>query len=138
MIIFNKPTVVISYDRERAMLCLRWKGYTPGGEFREAVDAAFEFMTREKIFRILSDVKEQRVVSPNEQDYTKEYAIKIYKETGMLKIAFITRPESLVIACVQRYNRSILKETGIEMSRFFECEEDALTWLMDEGINPAG
>ncbi len=130
MIIFSKPTIVISYDRERAMLYQKWTGYSPGEDFREAVDISFAFMSENNVFRVLSDITEQKVVSPHEQDYTKNAAADFYYKHNNLKIAFITDPKSVAMACASRYNKALIREIGDEINSFFICEEDALDWLL--------
>ena len=130
MIIFNEPTVIITYDKDRAMLRQKWIGYTPAADFRKAVNTTFEFLSENKIYRILSDITHQKVVSPREQEYTKNAAAEYFRETGNLKIAFITNPGSVATACASRYNRTLIDEIGININSFFDCEEKALTWLM--------
>lgn len=129
MIIFSKPTVVVTYDKDRAVLFIKWIGYTPGEDFRSAIDTSFEFMSKENIYRILSDIKEQRVVSPHEQDYTKNAVLKFYTSNDLLKIAFITNPKSVAAACFHRYNKAVVGEISADINKFFSCEEDALSWL---------
>lgn len=130
MIILEEPTIVITYDRDRAMLHQKWAGYTPGINFRNAVDLTFEFMAEKKLYKVLSDITEQKIVSPREQDYTKTAVAKYYNETGSLKIAFVTKPRSIALACVSRYNKTLISE-GININNFFDCEEKALTWLLE-------
>jgi len=131
MILYTKPTVIITYDDDKTLFYLKWIGFTPGKEFREIIDITFEFMLKENIYRILSDIKEQKVVAPQEQDYFKDAALRFYRKTGKLKIAFITDQKSLAFTCAQRYNRAVLSEIGLDINRFFDCEEDALSWLME-------
>ena len=130
MIIFNKPTIVITYDSDRAMLYQKWTGYTPPDDFRGAVDAAFEFMSVKNICRVLSDITLQKVVAPHEQDYTKKAAAEFYYKNSNLKIAFITHPKSVAMACASRYNKALIHEIGNEINHFFDCEENALSWLL--------
>ncbi len=130
MIIFNEPTVIITYDKDRAMLRQKWVGYTPAADLRKAVNATFEFLSENKLYRILSDITQQKVVSPREQDYTKNAAAEYYRETGNLKIAFITNPGSVAMAA-SRYNRTLTEEIGININSFFDCEDKALMWLLE-------
>jgi hypothetical protein len=134
MIIFKKPTIVIRYDTERAMLCQKWIGYTPVEDFREAIDTTFNFMHEKKVCRVLSDITEQKVVAPHEQDYIKTAAAEFYHKNNNLKIAFITNPKSVAMACASRYNKTLVSEIKRDVNNFFACEEDALSWLMCESV----
>jgi hypothetical protein len=131
MIILEEPTIVITYDRDRAMLHQKWTGYTPGKDFRDAVDLTFQFMAEKKLYKVLSDITEQKIISPHDQDYTKTAAAEYYNKTGNLKIAFITKPKSIAMACVSRYNKALVSEIGININNFFDCEEKALAWLLE-------
>lgn len=131
MIILSKPTIVISYDRDRAMLYQKWTGYTPADDFRMAVDVTFKFMAAENICRVLSDITEQKVVAPHEQNYTKNAAAEFYYKNNNLKIAFITHPKSVAMACASRYNKALVSEIGKNVNHFFDCEDDALSWLLN-------
>lgn len=130
MIIFKKPTIVITYDVDRAMLYQKWTGYSPPEDFRDAVDATFSFLSEKELCRVLSDITGQKVVSPHEQEYTKNAAAEHYYKNNKLKIAFITDPKSVAMACASRYNKALIKEIGDEINSFFICEEDALEWLL--------
>ena len=132
MIIFEKPTVVITYDRDRAMVCQKWTGYTPPEDFREAVDSTFNFLSEKALSRVLSDITRQKVVSPHEQDYTKDAAAAYYCKNNNLRIAFITEPKSVAMACASRYNSALIREIRDEINSFFVCEEDALGWLLND------
>lgn len=132
MIIFKKPTIVITYDKDRGMICQKWTGYTPPEDFREAVDASFNFLAENTLCRALSDITEQRVIAPHEQDYIKNAAVEFYSKNNNLRIAFITNPKSVAMACVSRYNKALIREIGDEIINFFACEVDALKWLLND------
>ncbi len=134
MIIFKKPTIVISYDTERAMLCQKWIGFTPAQDFKEAIDTTFNFMYEKKICRVLSDITEQKVVAPHEQDYIKTAVADFFYKNNNLKIAFVTNPKSVAMACASRYNKNLVNEIKTNVNSFFGCEVDALSWLLSESI----
>lgn len=132
MIVYSSPTVVISYDREKAMLCQKWEGFSTSEIFKKAVDATFEFMKKENIHLILSDIREQKVVAPREQEYIKNRALSFFHENKKLKIAIVGYSKSVAFACAQRYDRSLSNEVDAEINRFFEDIDDALSWLAQE------
>ncbi len=129
MIVYSAPTVVISYDRGKAVLCQKWKGFSSSEIFRKAMDISFEFMIKENIHLILSDIRDQKVVAPKEQDYTKNLAIKFFQEKRKLKVAIVAQVNSVVLACARRYARSLSGEVDVEVNRFFEDIDEALSWL---------
>ena len=132
MLIYTTPTVVISYDREKAVLCQKWEGFSTSEIFRKAGEITFEFMKKENIHLILSDIREQKVVAPKEQEYIKNLALNFFQEREKLKIAIVGHHTSVVMACAQRYDRSLSKEVDAEINRFFEDIDEALSWLYQE------
>lgn len=132
MIVYSSPTVVISYDREKTMLFQKWEGFSTAEIFRKAMDVSFEFMKKENIHLVLSDIREQKVVAPREQEYIKNLALSFFQERKKLKIGIVGHSTSVVMACAQRYDRSLLREVDTEINRFFENIDDALSWLAQE------
>lgn len=91
MIIYSSSTIVITYDRDRSIITQKWTGYTPSLIFREAVDATFEFMKKHDLYKIISDIREQKVVAPREQEYAKDSAINFYRQNENLRIAIVAK-----------------------------------------------
>lgn len=132
MIIYSSSTIVITYDRDSSIIAQKWTGYTPSLVFREAIDKTFEFMKKNDLYRIISDIREQKVVAPREQEYAKDSAINFYRQNENLRIAIVAENNSIVMACAQRYNKSVRNEVSDEINRFFEDSADAMSWLMCE------
>jgi len=132
MIIYNSSTIVITYDRDRSIIKQKWTGFTPSRIFMEAIDATFEFMKNYEIYKIISDIKEQKVVAPREQEYVKNLSHQFLREKGNFKIAFIAEPRSLAEVCVKRYAMSLKAEVSLEINRFFEDADSAMSWLESE------
>ena len=129
MVIYSAPTVVISYDRGKSVLFQKWEGFATSEIFRKAMEVTFEFMSKENINLILSDIREQKVVAPREQEYTKNLALEFLHERKNLKVAIVGRINSVVMACAQRYDRSLAAEVKEEVNRFFDDIDEALLWL---------
>jgi Leu/Phe-tRNA-protein transferase len=129
MIVYSAPTVVISYDSGKALLCQKWEGFSSSEILRKAMNASFEFMVKENIHLILSDIRKQKVVAPREQEYTKNLALKFFQERKKLKVAIVGQFNSVVMACARRYDRSLSGEIDAEVNRFFEDIDEALSWL---------
>lgn len=132
MIVYSAPTVVISYDRGKAILCQKWEGFSTSEIFRKAMDISFEFMVKENIHLLLSDIRKQKVVAPKEQDYTKNLVLKFFQERKKLKVAIVAQLNSVVLACARRYDRSLSGEVDAEINRFFHNTDEALEWLTQD------
>ena len=136
MIIYSSPTIVITCDRDRSIIQQKWTGFTPSEIFREALDATFAYMKNHDIYKIISDIKEQKVVAPREQEYVKNLSHQFLREKGNFKIAFIAEPRSLAEVCVKRYTMSLKAEVSFEINRFFEDADSAMSWLESEEKSP--
>ena len=132
MIIYDEPTVSVRYDTERSLIIIKWRGFTLKDTFRQVVDITMDYMLKENIKLILSDIIEQKVVSPVEQDYAKNKVLQFYRETGAFKCAFLTADMSVSMACAARYSRLIYSDLGNELVRLFFSEKKALEWLFAE------
>lgn len=132
MIIYNKPTVTITYVSDMEYIHVLWKEYTLSSEFHKAIDFMFDFMLRENLYRLLSNITEQSVVSPGDQDYTRNKTIQFVNSAGRFKSAFVVRPKSPSTYGAMRFSRLLLKETGLELNRLFESEEEAVEWLIKD------
>jgi len=129
MIIFSAPTVSVRYDTERSLIIIKWHGFTVKDTFRTAVDITLDYMQKENLSLIFSDITEQKVVSPAQQEYAKDKVTEFYRRTGAFKCAFLTADMSVSMACAARYSKLIYRDLDHELIRLFFSEDQALEWL---------
>lgn len=129
MIIYNAPTVSVRHDTERSLVILKWHGFTVKDTFHKAVDITLDYMLKEKLSLIFSDIIEQKVVPPSQQEYAKNKVLEFYRATGAFKCAFLTTDMSVSMACASRYSKLIYRDLDHELIRLFFSEQQALEWL---------
>lgn len=132
MIIFDEPTVSVRHDTERSLLIIKWRGFTLKDTFRKVVDITMDYMLKEKLSLVLSDIVEQKIVSPVQQEYAKDKVLEFYRITGAFKCAFLTTDMSVSMACAARYSKLIYQDLDHELIRLFFSEQQALEWLFTE------
>ncbi len=135
MNIYEHRNVFVYYDSELEAVCQTWQGFCPGLIFRDAVQHTLEFMKNSSSRSILSDITEQRVVSPFDQEYADVIFSDFIREFSLAQIAFISREKSVVRACAGRFERLVKKKFGPDTINFFTKTSDALYWLSVNEVN---
>jgi hypothetical protein len=83
-------------------------------------------MLKEKLSLIFSDIIEQKVVPPSQQEYAKNKVLEFYRATGAFKCAFLTTDMSVSMACASRYSKLIYRDLDHELIRLFFSEQLAV------------
>ncbi len=132
ILIFEKPYIRILHDAENGILFQTWQGFCRSKEFRNAIDFSMNFLEEKGLYRIISDVREQRIVSPGDQDYVKEKVARFIQKNGRFKMAFVVVGNSIPATCVKRYDKTITKEISEELNRMFATVAEAREWILHE------
>lgn len=129
MCVYDKPFVTITFDKKTGIIIQTWKGYCFAEDFIEAIDFSIDFLEKNNIYKVLSDIRDQRSISPNEQKYVTSKIEKFLEKHGKFKMAFIL-PKSILAGMGVKYfaekTKTRLKK---ELTRFFENTESAIEWL---------
>lgn len=132
MILLNTPYVTITLDKEKGYLHQKWIGFSSSRDFRRAIDFSMNTLGEIDFYKIISDVTEQKLVPPSEQEYVKKKVITFLEKNSRFRIAFITREESIVETCVNLYDRSLRGEKVDGVNKFFNSLKDAEEWIIKE------
>lgn len=132
MVIFQKDYVTITLIEEKGYLYQEWSGFCSSSSFRAAIDLSMETLKKNNCHKIISDIREQKVVPPRDQEYVKMKMMEFKKTDNLIKMAFIARKKSVIRTCARLYTRSLPGEQRDSMSMIFETFDDALSWIAKE------
>lgn len=96
MILLRNPYITISLLEAEGYIHQKWTGFCPSRNFRRAIDITMDALHEYDMNKILSDVTEQKVVSPDDQEYTKQNIIDFLQEHDRVKLAFVTDKNSII------------------------------------------
>ncbi|ASB48345.1 hypothetical protein [Alkalitalea saponilacus] len=88
MELYKDQNVVLRYDDERKELLQVWSGFVPAALFRVIIDISTEFIAKNNVDSLISDVTEQKVVSPDDAQYAAS-ALPEMMQYGLKVMAFV-------------------------------------------------
>ncbi len=132
MIVYECNTAKIEYCEDHQYLYTKWSNFTSSSEFHEIIDFRIDFMLKNNIYRLLSDVTEHRVIGPSDQEFDKDITVFAYYILGNYKNALIIKPRSAASGSAFRYRRMVNDAVNKEIIQLFETEDKAMEWLLSE------
>jgi len=132
MILLNTPYVTITLDKEKGYLHQKWTGFSSSRDFRRAIDFSMNTLGEIDFYKIISDVTEQKLVPPTEQEYVKNKVLAFLDSNDRFRLAFITREESVIETCTSLYDKSFKNENVDGVNKSFRTLEDAEEWIIKE------
>ncbi len=119
-----------TYDPDSLMIKVIWKGSQTSKEYRDTFLMALDIAAKNKVHFYISDVREQRIVGPEDRKWFQDSALPRALEAGLLKGAVVF--EGNVFK--KYYLNNILnftKKFGIPF-KFFYTMEEAENWLTEK------
>lgn len=130
MIVHECDTALIRHKKEKNYLYIKWRNYTLASDYHRIADIKFSYMMKNNVKLLLSDITEQKVVAPAEQEYARDRVINLHDSIGDYRHAIIINPRSIAAACAFSYKTMVNDALNREIIRMFESENDALQWLL--------
>ena len=93
MIIYENPNVKLELVNDQEIMIQHWDGYASSENFRLGVDKSVEFIRSKQILGVISDMRTQAVVRPNDANYAAEAMPKAFDD-GLKAVAFVV-PDSI-------------------------------------------
>ena len=125
--ILNESYVDVQYDEERYLIKVYWKSEMTSEEYRKAFSLAIDSAKTHRIDSYLSDIRNQKLVSPNDRKWFEEIAFPNAIKAGLKRAAVVFSGNVFK----KYYLNNILaksKKYKLPM-KFFTTEEDALIWF---------
>lgn len=121
------------YEPEKLMIKIIWKGRQTSEQYRATFQKALK-LAEERVVRFyISDVRQQRVVSPEDRKWFQEVALPSAIERGLTKAAVIFAGNPFK----KYYLNNILNSAklfGLPL-KFFYNPDEAENWLLENVKN---
>jgi hypothetical protein len=121
------------YEPEKLMIKIIWKGRQTSEQYRATFQKALK-LAEERVVRFyISDVRQQRVVSPEDRKWFQEVALPSAIERGLIKAAVIFAGNPFK----KYYLNNILNSAklfGLPLNFFYNPDE-AENWLLENVKN---
>ena len=131
--VYDKNYVTISYDAEGKLGMVTWKSNCSKEEYREAFEAMLAYAKEHLIKYVLTDTRNQGVVSPENRKWFEKDMLPRGIEVGLKKVAAVTDANVF-----KRYYLNMLLSSSNKFNvpfKIFSNVEDAKTYLLaDEGV----
>ena len=126
--IFNSDYVNISFDEDHKLVFVKWFNISfNSDQYKDVWEKTIEFGNNNEVHYFLSDIIDQRVVSPDDRKWFEEEAIKRAIKTGIKKAGIILGSNPFKIY----YFNNIMKKVGGTDLPFkaFKNKEKAYEWF---------
>ena len=101
--------VTLSYDKDLKLLEIAWKASSfTSDEYRSIFTEAIEFGNNNDVVNYLSDIREQRIISPEERKWFEEHAIEDAIAFGLKRGAIVVGGNPFK----KYYINNIMSKTG--------------------------
>lgn len=126
--LFDTSYVIMNYEPEYKLLSITWKsGNFTSEQYREVFEKAVIFGNNNPVDNYLSDIIEQKIVSPADRKWFESEAIPKAMATGLKRAGIILGANPFK----RYYFNNIMAKTGKFKLPFkaFKNKDDALTWF---------
>lgn len=129
-ILYESDIVTLTFTKEEKLTLLTWKQSADSEEYREMFNTVIEFSKKNKINFMLSDMRNEGVVKPEDLQWLEVEVLNKAVEHGVLKIALVTEDTIFSNVYAETIKRK-LKASLIEVSLFLDITS-ARSWLLSE------
>ncbi|MBN2656836.1 MAG: hypothetical protein JXR86_07230 [Spirochaetales bacterium] len=126
--LYENAHVRIFYKEELNAIYIKWIGFTPSGEFREACDRALIEMEKRKLSKMIADNRESKAVAPEDQRWLSEQWFPRAINSGFRHSAVLVSRSSLNRFATDRIREDV-NGKNFE-ARDFHDLESAGQWLI--------
>ncbi len=115
-----------SLNNDIPCLILQWHGYATGSQFRRVGESQIELMKEHSLTKVLSDNREMKIVSMEDQEWTMYNWLPRALKTGYNACAIITSTDYFSRIAMENVASKIGDQLTI---RYFDDIEQAVEWL---------
>ena len=126
--LFDTPYATISYEPDIKLLEIKWKATNFTSEqYREIFNKAVEISSNKPVDNFLSDIIEQKIVSPTDRKWFEEEAIPKAMATGLKRAGIILGGNPFK----RYYFNNIMAKTGkFKLPlKAFKNKQSAIEWF---------
>ncbi|MEP7170706.1 MAG: STAS/SEC14 domain-containing protein [Bacteroidota bacterium] len=130
-IIFDKPFLKIVADDDKKLIHLRWINFAQSSEFREGLNFALDYVSKNKTNRWLANLRDMSIMKEADRDWTNNEWFPQLAKTGLGKMAILVSLDYLNQSAVTRIMDKAEEIIGFE-TEYFNDIDRARDWLMKE------
>ncbi len=127
IVFIDEPFALGIYEPENLCVKIYWRGKQNSKQYRSTLQKALDLADEHKFAYYLSDIREQRLVSPEDRKWFQEIAMPQAIKKGLEKAAVVFSGNIFK----KYYLNNIFdasKKFGLPL-KFFSNEEEAEKWL---------
>jgi len=126
--LYDSDTVTLSYFQDEWLIHITWKKNADTSEYRNIFNAIIEFSSKKQVKYVLSDMREEGLVKPEDLQWMEIEVLKKAVEHGVLKIALVAEDTIFSNIYAETIKRK-LRESPIDV-RIFQDDVSAKAWLL--------
>jgi hypothetical protein len=127
---FESDVGTVDWDESAEAVCLSWKTFASGAEFREVVDAGIELLLRRKAKRWLGDLRHLGAVTQDDLKWSSESWFPRATAGGMAYLALVS-PRKVVAQMAVKSFINKVNGRDLLIGNFDEIQA-ARTWLRSQ------
>ena len=132
-IIFDKPFLTIVADDEKKLIHLRWINFAQSHEFREGLNFALDYVSKNKIKRWLANLRDMSIIKEADRIWTNEEWFPNLAKTELKRMAILVSMDYLNQSAVTRIMNKAEEEQLIRFeTEYFNDIDRAKEWLMKD------
>lgn len=127
-IVISFPWATISHLPHNRMLKLVWHGKPDSDEYKQTFLSMLDFGKRHAVRYLLSDIREQAIISPADRKWFQTVAFRAAVEGGLIRAATITDYNPF-----KKYYLNMIMsfvKTDIFEYKLFADQQEAIAWLL--------
>ncbi|HLM73572.1 MAG TPA: STAS/SEC14 domain-containing protein [Polyangiaceae bacterium] len=124
---FNSPVGSVSWDDTAGAVCVTWKQFAEGEEFRAVVNAAIDLLVQRKATRWLADLRHLGAVTQEDQRWSAESWFPRATAEGMKYLALVS-PRKIVAQMAVKTFMNKVNGRDLLIGNFEDIEV-ARSWL---------
>lgn len=127
IVLFENKYLTIRHHEVDQTLLLTWRGFIPSVSFRELACEVIKAVDESNARKILSDNREWKIISPNDQGWAANHWFPKAEEKGVQVLATVLSND--IFNREAERNVEGMANLKLMQVKNFNTEEEALRWL---------
>jgi hypothetical protein len=126
-LVYESPVVKAIHQPEEDLVTLHWKSQANTHEYRQMFQSLVEFANKKKIRRIISDMRQEGLVSFDDAKWLDEEILNQAKKLGVERIALVVDDSIFSHVYAENILRK-MKESAVRV-QLFDDMSSAKGWI---------
>ncbi|OJJ18762.1 hypothetical protein BKI52_24490 [marine bacterium AO1-C] len=125
----NEEFAAVNYNPQVNLVEVIWRTHQQSSHYRQAINAAYEIILKYGANKWLSDMRNEGVVSVEDQKWLKEEMVPKAFKAGLRRIALVVSKDVFVRFYTKNIQKPLVETFQV---RHFDDIEQAHKWLMSK------